>query len=233
MEARPLKRLLALERTASARVVGETTYRGSLHGRAVVAVVTGMGTALARDATLRLVQGGDIDRVIVVGITGAVDNETPIGTLVSPAEVLDSATGDSFTPHPLAQATPSGVMWTTDELTEASQLPALRERGVISLDMETAAVARVCEEHDIAWSVFRAISDRASDGSVDAEVFGLSRQDGTPEPRALARYLLVHPNRIPGLVRLARGSRLATRVAADAAVRACDSLRDEQPTNER
>jgi nucleoside phosphorylase len=36
--------------------------------------------------------------------------------------------------------------------------------------METAAVAEVCEERGVPWSVVRAISDRASDGSVDAEV---------------------------------------------------------------
>ena len=51
------------------------------------------------------------------------------------------------------------------------------------------------------WTVFRAISDRATDGSVDDEVFHLSHQDGTPDPRAVARYLVRHPGRIPGLVR--------------------------------
>ena len=35
------------------------------------------------------------------------------------------------------------------------------------------------------WSVFRAVSDRATDGSVDDEVFRLSRPDGTPDPAAV------------------------------------------------
>jgi hypothetical protein len=48
----------------------------------------------------------------------------------------------------------------------------------------------------------------------------MSRQDGTPNPAAVARYLVRHPGRIPGLVRLARGATLAANRAADAAVAA-------------
>jgi hypothetical protein len=86
--------------------------------------------------------------------------------------------------------------------------------------METAAVAEVCEERGVPWSVVRAISDRASDGSVDAEIFGLSYQDGSANLPAVARYVLRHPGAVPRLVRLARGSKLATERAADAAIRA-------------
>ena len=111
-------------------------------------------------------------------------------------------------------------MWTTDRLTPAHELPALRQRGVVSLDMETAAIASQCEAAGVPWSVFRAISDRASDGSVDEEIFALSHQDGTPDGGAVLRYVVRHPGRIPHLARLGRGSRLATRVAAAAAVRA-------------
>jgi hypothetical protein len=69
--------------------------------------------------------------------------------------------------------------------------------------------------------VFRVISERASDGSVDQEVFHLSNQDGTPDGRAVARYFLRHPGRIPRMARLANGAKLATETAADAAIRAC------------
>ena len=69
--------------------------------------------------------------------------------------------------------------------------------------------------------MFRVISDRATDGSVDEEVFHLSNQDGTPNPRAIVRYFLTHPRRIPRMARLAKGAKLATETAADAAIRAC------------
>ena len=86
--------------------------------------------------------------------------------------------------------------------------------------METAAIAEACELRGIPWSVFRVISDRAGDGSVDEEVFHLSNQDGTTNPAAVARYVLTHPARIPQMAKLARGAKLATETAADAAIRA-------------
>jgi hypothetical protein len=92
----------------------------------------------------------------------------------------------------------------------------------VSLDMETAAIAEVCEERGVPWSVVRAISDRASDGSVDADIVGLSHQDGTANLPAVTRYLVRHPGAVPRLVRLARESKLATERAADAAIRAVD-----------
>ena len=51
-------------------------------------------------------------------------------------------------------------MWTNDELiTELEELATLHERGVVALDMETAAIAHACEQRGVPWSVFRAISD--------------------------------------------------------------------------
>jgi hypothetical protein len=38
---------------------------------------------------------------------------------------------------------------------------------------------------------------------------------------AVARYFLTHPGRIPRMARLARGAKLATESAADAAIQAC------------
>jgi hypothetical protein len=90
----------------------------------------------------------------------------------------------------------------------------------VALDMETSAIALACEERHVPWTVFRAVSDRATDGTVDDEVFHLSHQDGTPNPRAVARYVVRHPGRVPGLVRTARDAALATRRAADAAIAA-------------
>jgi adenosylhomocysteine nucleosidase len=222
MELKPLVRKLALRKT---KVGDVTLHAGTLGGREVVAIVTGMGTKLASDATERLLNAVEVERVVVVGITGAVENVTPIGTLILPEVVVDSATGSEHRPAPLGDGTPHGKMWTTDVLnTDLDVVAGLREQGVVSLDMETAAIAQSCERRSIPWSVFRVISDRATDGSVDEEVFHLSHQDGTPNPPAILRYFLKHPQRIPRMMQLAKGATLATRTAADAAIRACSSV---------
>lgn len=61
---------------------------------------------------------------------------------------------------------------------------------------------------------------RAATGSVDAAILRLSRQNGSSNFPAVARYLLRHPESLPRLLRLGRGSRRATERAVDAAIRA-------------
>ena len=218
MELQPLVRTLRLRRST---IDGVDVRTGTLGGHDVVAVATGMGTTLAAEGTERLLDAVPVDRVVVVGITGAIADDPPIGTLVNPAVVANAATGAEFRPAPLLEGEPSGTMWTTDDLlTDPDVLAGLRERGVVSLDMETAAIAEVCERRGVPWSVVRVVSDRADDGSVDAEVFGLSNQDGTPNGKAVARYLLRHPHKVPGLVKLGRGANRARVKAVDAAVAA-------------
>ena len=219
MELEPLIRKLDLEESP----LGDgTVHTGTMNDKRVVAVVTGMGTELAAQGTTRLLDAVAVDRVVVVGITGAVENETPIGTLVLPEVVVNGATGAEYRPAPLGGGTHAGRMWTTDTLiTDLDEIAELRSRGVVSLDMETAAIAALCEERGLPWSVFRVISDRATDGSIDEEVFHLSNQDGSPNNEAIEKFFAEHPERLEAMSRLAEGALLATEAAADAAIRAC------------
>jgi adenosylhomocysteine nucleosidase len=218
MELTPLKRRLSLTK---ARIGSLDAYTGTLGGRSVVAMVTGMGTELAAGGLEQLTASSPLERVVVVGITGAIHPETPIGTLVLPAVVTNGATGATFRPDPIGTGPAKGTMWTTDSLiTDPDVLAGLRADGVISLDMETAAIAEVCVRQGIPWSVFRAISDRATDGSVDEELFRLSNQDGTTNGKAVAAYVMKHPGRIPSMARMGKEVKLATERAADAAVHA-------------
>src|SRR2546423_11673919 len=211
IELVPLVQKLSLTETQLGDV---TAHAGTLGGRDVVAIVTGMGTEFARTHTERLLGAVPVERVVVVGITGAFENDTPIGTLIRPEVVVNSATGTEHRPPPFGEQVPNGKMWTTDVLiTDSRRLGDLRAQGVVSLDMETAAIAAVCEARGIPWSVFRVISDRASDGSVDEEVFHLSNQDGTPNREAIAEYFAKYPDRLPLMARIAEDVRLATETA--------------------
>ncbi len=188
-------------------------------GDGVVAIYTGMGTELATKSTEALLNAvPDIKRVVVFGITGAVDDEVAIGQLIVPAVVRHHETGEDFTPEPDPRAT--GVMWTTNIITPSSELPGLIAQGIVSLDMETAAIAKSCVARGIPWSVYRTISDRATDGQITEEVFKLSNQDGTPNIGRVVRFFARHPNKIPPMIKLAKGARLATNNAADAAIAA-------------
>jgi adenosylhomocysteine nucleosidase len=214
MELRPLRRRLRLRKSGAG-------YVGKVGDRAVIAMVTGIGTALAGTATARLLDAVDVEWVVVLGITGAIDDHTPIGALVLPEQVVNGADGSVFRPTPLRVGNAHGTMWTTDELlTDPAMHAELRSHGVVSLDMETAAIAKVCDQRGVAWSVVRAISDRAGDVSVDEEIAGLAHSDGSANRAAVARYLLRHRNALPRLARLAKGSNLAASQAAKAAIAA-------------
>ena len=227
IELSPLVRMLSLRAT---EMNGAKVHAGTLDDRAVVAIVTGMGTRLATEGTTRLLDAVAPLWVLVVGITGALESETPIGTLVLPEIVVNSETGREHRPTPLGEGVPHGKMWTTNGLTtNRDDLARLRARGVVSLDMETAAIAELCETRGIPWSVFRVISDRANDGTVDEEVFHLSNQDGTPNPAAIEKYIADHPERLPLMARMAEDAELATRAAAEAAIRACAHLASPPP----
>jgi nucleoside phosphorylase len=222
MELEPLTQKLGL----TEELIGDMTVRvGTLGGQPVVGVVTGMGTALATEGTSKLLEAVEVDRVVVVGITGAVDNITPIGTLILPEVVVDSATGAEHRPTQLGDGSPSGKMWTTDTLiTDLDVIAALRAQGVVSLDMETAAIAQLCEQRGIPWSVFRVISDRATDGTITEEVFKLSNLDGSPNNEAIERYFAEHPENISTMAKLAEYATLATDAAAEAAIQACSTI---------
>jgi len=221
IELAPLVRELSLTET---EIGGVPMHTGAIDGRDIVAIVTGMGTDLATAGTQRLLDAVPVKWVLVVGITGALESETPIGALVNPEIVVNSETGREFRPTPLIEGTPHGKMWTTNVMTDPRDLDSLLAQGVISLDMETAAIAHLCDTRGIPWTVLRVISDRANDGTTDDEVFHLSNQDGTPNPEAIERYMKEHPERVPLLAQMAEDAKLATRTAVDAAIEACSRI---------
>jgi adenosylhomocysteine nucleosidase len=217
-ELAPLVRPLGL-RGDAARLAG------ALGRLEVVAAVTGIGTRAAARTAERVLDAGGIDHLVVVGIAGGIGKSVAIGDLVVPEVVLDRSTGAEHRPAPLGEVAPRGRLATSDALlADPREAARLEEEGVIAVDMETAAIAVVCERRGCPWSVFRGISDRADDGSVDQGILDLAGTDGRASPFAVARFVLIRPWRVPQLARLARGMHAATRVAASAAVRALEEI---------
>ena len=95
-------------------------------GEPVVGFVTGMGPELATKGIDRLLAAVHPERVVVFGITGAVENETPIGTVMMPATVIDHATGRTHEHHPPGGEATKGALWTTNIMTPAQRAPRPR-----------------------------------------------------------------------------------------------------------
>jgi nucleoside phosphorylase len=216
-ELQPLVRPLSLRRSDGA------LWSGALGAQGVVAAITGIGTGPAADAAERVLDLG-VRHVVVVGVAGGIGPSVAIGDLVVPERVLDLESGAEHRPAKLGSETPRGTLVTCGKLvTDLEVIGRLERAGAVAIDMETSAVAAVCERRGCPWSVFRAISDRADDGSSDPAFLALGGPDGSGDPAAIARFLLRQPWRVVQLARLGRGLHLATRCAARAAVRALAS----------
>jgi nucleoside phosphorylase len=219
-ELDPVRKRLGLSRAGGS---DPDLFRGTVGRVEVVASLTGVGMRAAAARAERMLASTSPDHLVVVGIAGGIGASVAIGDLVVPELVLDLASGETFRPAPLGRRLPRGVLASSDALLEApDDALHLARQGVVAVDMETAAIASVCERRGCPWSVFRAISDRADDGTTDTAVFGLIGADGRPKPGAVARLVLTHPGRIRQLVRLAGGARRATRAAARAVATALE-----------
>ncbi len=220
--------LKPIVRSMGARVgrLGDADVQvGTAGSNPVTAAMIGVGPVAARRSTERLLEAATFDHVVVTGIAGGIGPALSVGDLVTPAEVEDLGSGRRFTPQTLGRHHPSGSLATTHELiVDDERIAELVRRGVVALDMETSAVAEVCEGRKVPWSVFRVVSDRPEDGLLDHGVFELLEADGTVHVGRTIRYVLARPSRVRPLARLARDSGGAARKAALATLSACATL---------
>jgi adenosylhomocysteine nucleosidase len=219
-ELKPITKALSLQPESSG--AGVPLHRGRAGNVDIVAMRTGMGLAAAARAAERILDLGDIDRLVVVGIAGSVDDRYEIGDVLQPEVVIDGASGTELRPAALGtRIAPGGVLWTSDEFnSDPDHVGRLAAKGVTALDMETAAIGAVCDARGTPWSVFRSISDRVTDGIVGEEVFALANPDGSPNLGRSVRYIARHPQQLPRLVGIARDALKAANAAAREAVAA-------------
>jgi adenosylhomocysteine nucleosidase len=195
----------------------------------VTAIHIGMGPPLTRAATTRLFDGSvsesPPDHVMNAGICGGLDPALEVGTVINPEIIIDHRSGASYRHTPPGTTPRAGKLVTT----EAVHLDVeLSERfiadGCLGVDMESAAVAEVCEAHGCPWSIYRCIGDRYFDGLLDERVLALTNPDGSGNMTELARLLAEEPELAAKLDRLSHDATLAARRAAEAAVRGCLAL---------
>ncbi len=217
-ELRPLVRRLSLK---PSRAGGHDLLWGTLGRAEIVATTTGIGTRAAMHTAEKILDSTPIQHLVIVGIAGGIGPRVEIGDLVVPELVIDLDTGAEYQPCGIGDTAMRGTLVTSDRLlTDPAKIAHLERQGVMAIDMETAAIAAVCEHRQCGWSVFRAISDCAGDGLIDPAMADPSKPDGEPHLLALIRWVLANPKRIPNLVRLGRGLGLATNAAAFGAVNA-------------
>ena len=190
----------------------------------VVACLGGVGPGPAADATRWAIEAHAPTHVLVSGIAGGMDPGLRIGDLVTPATVTDAATGRSFTATRVGADVPAGRIVTTATLLSMAELRPHLDDGVVAVDMETSAVAEVCETAGIPWTAYRGISDLVDDGLVDDTALSLVKPDGTTNALGVAKLAVTRPRTLMRLAKLNGDTQKATSAAASAVAAALAAL---------
>jgi nucleoside phosphorylase len=162
---------------------------------------------------------------MIAGICGGLDPDLPVGTVVYPEILVEHSTGLTYRHRPPGDRELRGKLITTETVMFDTELShRFFADGCLAVDMESSAVAEVCEPRGVAWSVYRCIGDRHVDGLLDPRLVALTNPDGLADLAAVEKLLSEEPEIVGRLERLGRDSAMAAHSAAEAAVQGCLAL---------
>ena len=192
--------LSGLKKVWKYRSVSVPVTEGEYAGKIVAVAVGGMGRAAARRAAEVLIAGHRPRWLISAGFGGALNPAYSRNDLVVAREVIDRE-GSSYLvdPPPMVGASvqhATGRLLTVDQvvLRAVDKNELHRSFQADLVDMESSAVATVCQEKMVRFLSIRVISDDAHSGLGSLEVAGVimnpsgsATVSDTPQPLEAAR----------------------------------------------
>lgn len=176
------------------------------HGSAVL-VCAGTGQERARQAAVALIEKCSPKVVLSVGFAGACSPALEPGAVITPAKVVEAATGREW-----RCSFGSGVLATVAEVAGGEAKRKLAARyGARAVDMEAAGVAEAAAAAGCEFAAIKAISDG------DGEEMDFVAPFVTPEGFATGRFvahIALRPALWSRVSRLQRNSRLAAEALA-------------------
>jgi adenosylhomocysteine nucleosidase len=200
-ESKELVRKIAGARRSGQAVLPVIT--GKIAGRDVTVVHSGMGMASATAQMGRYLEAQTPALWIAAGFGGGLVPDVAVGDVVVAENFSDPALLAAIAGQPARR----GALVTTKQVIETVEhkKDLGRHTGAVVVDMETAAIQRLCAPRGIPMLAIRAISDGATqDLPVPASVwFDTAKQ--RPRPFRLLFYLATHPARIGPFARFVGG----------------------------
>jgi len=195
--------------------------------RNLVFLQTGMGCENADRGLRTLIREQPVSAVLGVGLAGALSPHLEIGDLVvgqeirGPSLIVPPAVLAKAAQHTHANGLRIhlGTLITQNQMACTAEVKrqlavSMGVNGVGCVDMESWAVARVCQESGIPYVIVRCISDvMGEDLPLDFNRFRLP--DGNLDDRRIVISALMHPSCIGGLWKLARQLNFCTRKLAE------------------
>jgi adenosylhomocysteine nucleosidase len=210
----------ALSHAGVERSAAAEGWRGMIAGREVLLTHTGVGAEAATAAARALLDEHAVQFVVSAGYAGGLEAWLGRGDLFlaenrsDPRLILCADTALAEIPGRVHR----GALASTAAPVESPNAKnALRRKaGAAAVDMETEAIAQVCEAARVPMLSVRAISDTSEDALPVpfAEWFDMQRQ--RPRIVRLLRHLALHPGTIPAFAKFVRGLAKPRAALADA-----------------
>src|SRR5882724_12385748 len=208
---------------------GIRTIRGKIDDRAIEVLHTGVGENVCRErmakflsATGRIRRGEQdqhFDYLISAGFAGALNDQLQPGELLlaknfSTIHSTENLSSLSGLPVHIADLLTVPALINSGEDRNKLGLTS----GAVAVDMETEFIARACAAHGVPLLSLRVISDTPKESfpAPPKLLFDIGQQ--RTHMLKLARYFLVHPNRVPRLAQFARRIAHARKTLANALV---------------
>jgi adenosylhomocysteine nucleosidase len=181
-------------------------FRMLVTGREDVSLlITGIGQKNAGKTAGDFLQMNSPSQVFTCGFAGGLDPNLQIGDIVF-------LTADLLLDKSLVQAgaKPANFYCAPHVATTAAEKAELRRTtGMSAVEMESAAIIKVCSERGIPCAIVRVISDAAQD-DLPLNFNELSNPDQSLNHGKLAWAIAKSPGKIPALLRLQKNCRFAS-----------------------
>ncbi|MBI5695899.1 MAG: hypothetical protein HZC51_09215 [Nitrospirae bacterium] len=212
-------------RFAEARIGNVNYLVGGVHGVDAAIFVSGMGGARAYETAKAACAGLPARAYISLGLSAALDAGLAPGDVVvgesvafagpggdAPQDIIGSSPALLVAAHRALYA--AGVRFgpllasDTVAVTSVEKVRLAGASGCVALDMESYGAARAAKDAGVPFIAIRAVSDGLGE---DLPVnFNVYTKSGRMDWPRFALHVISHPWIIPGLMRLGRGSRLAS-----------------------
>ncbi|MFL6213912.1 MAG: hypothetical protein ACJ74J_08450 [Blastocatellia bacterium] len=205
-EARPALIVAALKRELAVIARARRTD--------IALLETGEGPRNAERALRAWLDEHQARAVINIGLAGALSDSLQVGDVVIAHEVrgndrcFNAGASSLFERALTLEHQQAGVALTVDEIvctaTDKQRLAALVDGNEIAwVDMESAAIASVCDELQMPYLIVRAISDRL-DEDLPVDFNRCRDGNGRVSARRVMQAALVRPRAFKGLIELKR-----------------------------